>query len=248
MPSRPHKALAEFEELGTAQGARMTRHVQLLTALVVSELASPLLAEAELWARIFSILLFGLVCVAVFRALFATKRRRWIGSILAGLVLAMNLARLLTPGGMLPWADVLENVSAAAFFVFVLSVIISHVFGARQLRIDDVVGAFSGYIIIALLWGRLYSLTWRISPGSFSINPDILWQLHDWNMRHSLFDFYSFTTISSIGYAGITTTGPAANQLVWLEVMCGQFYLAVVVATIVGIKVAQALSTPRGGQ
>jgi voltage-gated potassium channel len=248
MPSRPHKALAELEELGTPQGARMTRHVQLLAALVLSELASPLLAEAKLTARVFSIFLFGLVCVAVFRALFATKRRRWIGSILIGITLAMNLARLLTPGGTLPVADLLENISSAAFFVFVLSVIISHVFGARQLRIDDVVGAFSGYIIIALLWGRLYSLTWHLSPDSFSFDPKILWQLHDWNMRHSLFDFYSFTTISSIGYAGITTTGPAANQLVWLEVMCGQFYLAVVVATIVGIKVAQALSTPRDGR
>jgi voltage-gated potassium channel len=248
MPSRPHKALEEIEELGTAQGARMTRHVQLLTALVATELVNPLLAEARMAARIFSVILFALVCVAVFRALFATKRRRWIGSILAGLGLALNLARLLSPSGLPPVVDILENVSAAAFFVFVLSVIISHVFGARQLRIDDVVGAFSGYIIIALLWGRLYSLAWLITPGAFRINPDILWQLHDWNMRHSLFDYYSFTTISSIGYADITTTGPATNELVWLEVMCGQFYLAVVVATIVGIKVAQALSTPQDGR
>jgi hypothetical protein len=33
-------------------------------------------------------------------------------------------------------------------------------------------------------------------------------------------------------------------MLVWLEVMCGQFYLAVVVATIVGMKMAQAISPP----
>jgi hypothetical protein len=39
--------------------------------------------------------------------------------------------------------------------------------------------------------------------------------------------------------------GPATNTLVWLEVMCGQFYLAVVVATIVGIKMSQALAAPR---
>jgi hypothetical protein len=34
---------------------------------------------------------------------------------------------------------------------------------------------------------------------------------------------------------------------VWLEVICGQFYLAVVVATIVGIKVSQALTAPHNG-
>jgi hypothetical protein len=230
-----------------ATAARLTRHVELLVALVATEVISPVLAEAHLTARILSVVLFGLICVAVFRALFHTKRHRVVGSILAGIALVINLARMLTPVKMRILMEVLENVAAAAFFMFVLSVIVKQVFGARQLRTDDVVGAFSGYILIALLWGRLYGLVWVLFPKAYSISPDITWQLQDWNTLHSLFDYYSFTTISSIGYAYITTTAPVANTLVWLEVMCGQFYLAVVVATIVGIKVAQALAAPRDG-
>ncbi len=83
-----------------------------------------------------------------------------------------------------------------------------------------------------------------VAPDSFSISPDIRWQLGDWHTLHALFDYYSFTTISSIGYGDITTTRPVTNTLLWLEVMCGQFYLAVVVATIVGMKMAQAMSPP----
>jgi len=56
---------------------------------------------------------------------------------------------------------------------------------------------------------------------------------------------FSFTTITSIGYGDMTTIGPVSDTLVWLEVMCGQFYMAVVVATIVGMKVAEALSSPQ---
>ena len=223
---------------------KITRHVQLLSALVLSEVASPLLAEAHLVARIASIILFGLVCVAVFRALFATKRRRWIGSTLIGLTLAIDLVRLFAPPGLQTLLDIALNLSASAFFVFVLSVIISHVFSTRRLRLDDVVGAFSGYILIALLWGRLFALAWLATPHSFSIHPDIVWQLNDWNTLHALFDYYSFTTISGIGYGNITTTAPPSNTLVWLEVMCGQFYLAVVVSTIVGMKLAEALASP----
>jgi hypothetical protein len=230
-----------------ATAARLTRHVQLLAALVATEVVSPVLAEAHLTARILSVVLFGLICVAVFRALFHTKRHRVVGSILAAVALVINLARMLAPIKMQILMEVLENVAAAAFFIFVLSVIIKQVFGARQLRTDDVVGAFSGYILIALLWGRLYGLIWVLFPKAYNISPDIIWQLQDWNTLHALFDYYSFTTISSIGYAYITTTAPVANTLVWLEVMCGQFYLAVVVATIVGIKVAQALAAPRDG-
>jgi voltage-gated potassium channel len=230
-----------------ATAARLTRHVELLTALVASEMVSPLLAQAKLAARILSVCLFAVVCVTVFRALFLTKRHRVVGSILAGVALTMNVVRMLVQKELQVPIEVLVNVAAAAFFAFVLSVIVKQVFGARQLRTDDVVGAFSGYILIAFLWGRLYLLAWLVTPSTFTVNPDIRWQLSDWNTLHALFDYYSFTTISSIGYADITTTGPVSNTLVWLEVMCGQFYLAVVVATIVGIKVAQALAAPRDG-
>ena len=121
---------------------RITRHVQLLTALVASEVASPLLAQATLEAHVASILLFGLVCVAVFRALFATRRRRWIGSLLAGTSLAVGLARLFMPELLQMRMDVVLNISASAFYVFVLTVILNHVFSTRRLGIDDVVGAF----------------------------------------------------------------------------------------------------------
>jgi voltage-gated potassium channel len=230
-----------------ATSIRITRHVQLLAALVATEVVSPLLAQAKVEAHVVSIFLFGLVCVAVFRALFATRRRRWIGSILAGITLGIDLARLFLPKQLQLSMDVLLNIFASAFFVFVLTVILSHVFSTRRLRIDDVVGAFSGYIVIALLWGRLYALTWLAAPDSFRISSNIQWQLQDWSTLHALFDYYSFTTISSIGYAYITTSAPPSNTLVWLEVMCGQFYLAVVVATIVGMKMAEALSTPPEG-
>ena len=224
---------------------KITRHVELLTALVAAELVNPLLAEAKLVERVVSIVLFSLVCVAVFRALFHTRRRRWIGSILVGATLMLSLARLFVPMELRLQTGIVLNVFAAAFYVFVFSVILSHVFNTRVLRTDDVVGAFSGYMLIALIWGRLYALAWMLKPSYFSISPNIEWQLHNWNTLLALFDYYSFTTISTIGYAAITTIGPSGNTLVWLEVMCGQFYMAVVVATIVGMKLAEALTSPR---
>ncbi len=226
---------------------KMSRHVQLLAALVITELVNPLMVDVNPVARLFSAMLFGIVGVAVFRAIFDTPSRRRIGAMLACVGVAIDLVRLWAPVGMKVPAELSFNIVAVAFFAFCLYVIVNHVFGARDLRTDDVVGAFSGYIIIAVIWGRLYALAWMIAPGSFSINPGIRWQLANWHTLQALFDYYSFTTITSIGYGDITTTGPLSNTLVWLEVMCGQFYLAVVVATIVGIKVSQALASPRDG-
>jgi voltage-gated potassium channel len=225
----------------------MTKHIQLLAALVATEMLRPLMAKEDLAARAVSIAFFAIIGVAVFRAVFDTKRRRQVGWILASIVIVINIADTLVPTALHSAMEVLSSLAAAGFFSFVLWVILSHVFGARTLRMDDIVGAFSGYIIIGVIWGRLYVAAWLVVPDYFSISPEIKWQLANWNTLHALFDYYSFTTISTIGYNDITTTGPATNTLVWLEVMGGQFYLAVVVATIVGIKMSQALAAPRDG-
>jgi hypothetical protein len=179
---------------------------------------------------------------------FDTQRRRRIGAALIAVTVAIDVTASLVPNEWHRVVEVLSNLSIATFFALVLSIIIRHVFAARNLKVDDVIGAFSGYIIIALIWGRLYNAAWIIAPHYFSISPDIAWQLGNWNTTHTLFDFYSFCNITTIGYGDITTTGPATNSLVWLEVMCGQFYLAVVVATIVGIKMSQAMTAPRDGR
>ena len=57
----------------------------------------------------------------------------------------------------------------------------------------------------------------------------------------AVFDYPSFTTLMTLGYGDITPIGAPAYSLTWLEVMLGQFYMAVVVAQLVGIKLAQAL-------
>jgi voltage-gated potassium channel len=225
----------------------MAHHVQLLVALLATEALRPLLAKADMAARLASLACFVVIGVAVFRAVFDTQVARQRGALLAAAAVTLDVTAFLAPESWRSTLEVVANFAAAAFFAFVLFVIVRHVLGTRALKMDDLVGAFSGYIIIALIWGRLYVAVWILVPGYFSINPEIQWQLANWNTLHTLFDFYSFSTISTIGYGDITSTGPSANMLVWLEIMCGQFYLAVVVATVVGIKMSQVLSSPRDG-
>lgn len=224
---------------------KVKRYVWLLAVLLGMEIANPLLAGAKLTARILSLVFLIGVGVTVFRAVLHTKHQRYVGAALASTAIALEFVREEQPAGLQLPVDVIVSTVIGAFFVFVFSLIVTHVFRTRRLGVDDVVGAFAGYILIALIWGRLYALVWLLVPRSFSISPDIMWQLGNWHTLHTLFDYYSLATLATVGYGDITTTAPASNTLVWLEVMCGQFYLAVVVATIVGIKVSQALAAPR---
>ena len=84
-----------------------------------------------------------------------------------------------------------------------------------------------------------------LAPETFSVNKDIVWRLGEWHQRRALFDYLSFTTLMTLGYGDVTPVGPPAYTLTWLEVMFGQFYMAVVVAQLVGLKLAQALRGDR---
>jgi voltage-gated potassium channel len=66
-------------------------------------------------------------------------------------------------------------------------------------------------------------------------------QLQEWHSRRALFDYFSFTTLTSLGYGDITPTRAPAYTLAWLEVMFGGFYMAIIVAQLVGMKLAQAI-------
>jgi Ion channel len=227
------------------ENRKITKHAQLLMALVATELLRPTIARSGLGSRAISVVVFGVIGFAIFRAVFHTQYLRRVGMVLILATLGIALIATVVPEDWNTALEVALNLAASVFYGFVLWAIVDHMFGAKNLRTDDIAGAFSGYILLALIWGRLYAIAYRVMPESFSIASGIRWQLDDWNTLHALFDYFSFTVISSIGYGDITTTRPFTNTLIWLEVLCGQFYLAVVVASIVGIKVSQALAAAR---
>ena len=49
-----------------------------------------------------------------------------------------------------------------------------------------------------------------------------------------LFIYYSFITLTTVGYGDVTPVSATARTCSWLEALTGQFYLAVLVAGLVG--------------
>ena len=51
--------------------------------------------------------------------------------------------------------------------------------------------------------------------------------------------YFSFVTLTTVGYGDISPVSPAARTLAWVEAVTGQFYLAVIVAGLVSVLVAK---------
>ena len=54
--------------------------------------------------------------------------------------------------------------------------------------------------------------------------------------------YFSFVTLTTVGYGDITPSADITRLLACLEAICGQFYLGVLVAGMVGIRVGQLAS------
>lgn len=220
------------------------KYALLLVVVLVALVGQPLVAGQSAGARFGYELLIAAVVVSVLLVVFNFRWERQTALVLALPAIALTVARYpLSDGTLAPFA-VTYHLSVALFFAFAVAVIVRDIFRNRAISLDAVLGAFAGYLLLGVAWGCLYAALDLVAPGSFSVNPEIRWQLDAWHLRGALFNFFSFSTMASLGYSDITAVKPLANTLTWLEVMTAQFYLAVVIAQIVGLKIAEVI---RGG-
>ena len=96
---------------------------------------------------------------------------------------------------------------------------------------DKLHGALAGFIMLAFLWAFLYTLLEDIFPHSFSIGDG---DTGKGNLFYVLL-YFSFTTITSVGFGDITPITHQARSLVIIEQLIGVFFVAVLIARLAGL-------------
>jgi hypothetical protein len=216
------------------------RHLILLGGVIALQVVQPLLAHGSVLNRVLYDVAFGAVMVLVSFGIFTQRGERWIAVALMAGAVAANFAHYALPQSLQWLAATVFHAVSAAFLGFAVAVILARILRTRVVSGDDVLGAVAGWVLMGLIWGHLYALTERIFPDSFTVSGAIAGELVEWHSRRALFDYFSFTTLTSLGYGDITPTLAPAYTLAWLEVMFGGFYMAVIVAQLVGMKLARA--------
>jgi hypothetical protein len=209
----------------------------LFVCLLAAIIARPLVAYHDLGHAIFAALMV-VFFVAAIRVLCHTTWRRW-GACLVGITwLAARIPQVLGQPSYLP-LQVVGSVAEMGFLGLIVTLLIAAILHKHTVTLDNIFGAFAGYMLIALIWGTAYSLVELAHPGSFHVHDALKAEFQSPTRRDWLLNYFSCSTLMTVGFGDITPVQPAARTLAMIEAMTGQLYLAVLVAVLVGIRVSQ---------
>jgi voltage-gated potassium channel len=94
---------------------------------------------------------------------------------------------------------------------------------------NKIVGSFCIYLLLGIVWATLFMMLAAYRPGAFHGVPTSSWYETFPNLLQ-----FSYITLTTVGYGNITPVSPLANFLASMEAIIGQFYLTVLVASLVG--------------
>lgn len=133
-------------------------------------------------------------------------------------------------------SEPLQIASMLALFVFLtlaMSSAMRQVAAGNDMSPNRIVGAICIYLLLGVMWAIAYAVLEYSQPGSFrglTEATSAVWNA-DWV-------YFSFITITTLGYGDITPLTQTARSLAFSEAIVGQFYIAVLVAGLVSAYIS----------
>jgi voltage-gated potassium channel Kch len=127
--------------------------------------------------------------------------------------------------------ETLATALGLMFLIFVTSVFIIGIVSMPTVTTDTLAGAVSAYLLVGITYGMAYGLVEQLHPGSFrdTVVPGHVF-------LPSEFMFFSFVTLTTVGYGDIIPWGPHARALAMIEAVTGIMYPAVLVGRLVSLR------------
>lgn len=135
--------------------------------------------------------------------------------------------------------DWITALSTDAFLFTVLIAVFVDVIRSERVTADTIFGAVAVYLLFGVVMAMLFQFVNNVDPGSVIASVGEATNIVERHNQFAEFMYFSFVTLTSVGYGDLTPIGPAARSLAMFEGVIGQLYLAILIARLVGIHVAQ---------
>jgi len=177
--------------------------------------------------RLYSDVGFSLLLISGVVIAWGERKLFLLASFLGSAALAVRWMAFLTPTRTMElWSGAWSLVA----ILMIAMVLLRQVFRAGAVNTARIQGAIAVYLLFGIGWAHAYHMANILHPGSFNSPTGGLDSVMDWA-------YYSFVTLTTVGYGDITAVRPIARSLSVSEALTGQLYLAVLIARLVAMEV-----------
>jgi voltage-gated potassium channel len=202
--------------------------VQLLIALGIFFICVPFIEEIK-GADLIVSGLFSLVLLAGVLAVAVRRRILVIAIMLAIPAIAGRWVNHFRPD-LVP--SPLFLIAGLVLVAFVVANLLRFVLRAESVNAEVLCASISAYLMLGLMWTMAYWLVDQLTPGgAFSFNTNA----GPRSMNGFTGFYFSFITLSTVGYGDITPVSRIARWLAAMEAMTGLLYVAILIARLVSI-------------
>jgi hypothetical protein len=205
--------------------------VELLVALALLFLFFPFVEEVKGGDIIVAILL-SLVLLSAVLAVADRKGVFFIALVLAIPAIAGRWINHFRPDLVPPPVFLIAGL---ALIAFVVANLLLFVLRAPSVNTEVLCASISAYLMLGLLWTVAYWLVAQVTPNAFAFNTGPKESMGGFNAF-----YFSFITLSTVGYGDITPVSRIARWLAATEAMTGLLYVTVLIARLVSLY-----STPK---
>lgn len=207
--------------------ARSHPSAVLLVAQLLAVLSYPFLSDSALGRAVFGVVQMGMVLIAVW-AVRRTPALSWVAALLGLPAMVFTVLEAVQPDT--GWVVLVSALFHVPFYFFVSYGMIRYLFHDDRVTRDELYATGAAFTVVAWGFAYVYAAAQVVWPGSFvgiDGHGDRAW-----------FEllYLSFTTLTSVGLSDIVPVLDHARSLVMVQQIAGVFYVALVVARLVGLN------------
>ncbi|NOR54766.1 MAG: two pore domain potassium channel family protein [Sulfurovum sp.] len=213
------------------QLTKQNNFVYLFFSLIILLFSAAVLVEfpGSIGNDIFSLVILSMLLVSL-KSLHTDNTWKRTGYVIIGFFALLTiLAKLFPHQATVYFLLVLLLV----FFIRIFIIASKQVFFVGDVDANKIIGSLTLYIILGLIWAVIYLLLIAMDPLAFSGIESTNWQ-----QGFSRVAYYSFVTLTTLGYGDILPTNHIAEFFVYMEAIVGVFYMAIIVSSLLSLHMA----------
>lgn len=163
-------------------------------------------------------------------AAFAIKRGRRFHLLAA---FSLTIVLLIAVVADLDWVQVVSRSLQIAYFIILVVAMVREIAISKQVDASVIVSAITAFFLLGIALSLLATILGSMVPGSYNVDVQPLTHENRYQSIREM-SYYTFITYTTTGYGDIVPKSAAARSLAIFISSCGQLYIAIILAMLVG--------------